>query len=281
MDHQQRHIGMWDSGIGGLTVMREVKKSLPCEKIIYFGDTARVPYGGRSPDTIIRYSIENSVFLMQQDLKVLIIACNTACSYAQEKIQKIFNIPIVGVIQPAAEKAVQVTRRGRIAVLGTRATIASNSYQKAIRELLPEAVLFPIACPLFVPLVEEKFLSHAAARLIVKEYLSGLKQQDVDTVVLGCTHYPMLHDLIQNELGDEMQIIDSAKTCAETVSQLLENSNLRHPRKEHQLDAFFCSDDPMKFREAAQELLGRPIEHVEAIIPDSHHLHEKKGLGFI
>lgn len=257
-------IGMWDSGVGGLTVMREIKKALPTEKIIYFGDTARVPYGGRGSETIIRYSIENSKFLMQHPLKILIIACNTACSYAYETIQSISPVPVVGIIEPAARKAVEVTKNGRIAILGTKATIHSQVYQKIIDSLLPDAVLFPVACPLFVPLVEERFLAHAASELIVKEYLAKIKQEQVDTVVLGCTHYPILEHLIVKELGNDVHIVDSAKTCAETVrKRFMDIAPTLVLNNEK--DFFFCSDDPEKFRDIGQTLLGYSIEQVQHV----------------
>lgn len=257
-------IGMWDSGVGGLTVMREVKRVLPAEKVIYFGDTARVPYGGKSGDTILRYSIENSVFLMQQNLKMLIIACNTACSYAHDQLQKMFHIPVLGVIEPAAQKAVQITRNKRIGILGTKATIASNSYQTAIHALLPEAAIFPVACPLFVPLVEERFFSHTAAELIVQEYLREIKLHHVDTVILGCTHYPILEPLILKELGSCIQIVNSAKACAEAVAGYLDTNRLHNVSIPPEPDLFFCSDDSEKFRDLGQELLGLQIDSVTA-----------------
>ncbi len=216
-----RWIGMFDSGVGGLTVMQEVVKALPRENILYFGDTARLPYGEKSRDTIIRYAIENTIFLMEQKIKMLVIPCNTVTSVALDKLKQIFNIPIVGVIEPGVEKVVQVTRSKHIAVLGTRGTINSGVYQREIALRLPNATIHALACPLFVPFVEEDMVRHPAAEIIVKEYLAALKGRKVDTILLGCTHYPLLRHLIQKELGDGVQIVDSASTCAEKVGLML------------------------------------------------------------
>lgn len=255
-------IGMFDSGVGGLTVMQQIMRVLPQESIVYFGDTARVPYGGKSGKTIVRYSIEGTIFLMEQDIKLLVIACNTVCAYALDKLNQIFNIPIVGVIEPGAERAVQVSRNGHIAVLGTKATINSGSYQKEITRLLPSAQITAIPCPLFVPLVEEHFVSHPAARLIIKEYLAPLRKQKVDTVLLGCTHYPLLRKLIEEEVGEGVSIVDSALTCAEKVSSLLDDLKLhgKHGSPKHR---YYVSDDPEKVRVLGREFLGMPLDDVE------------------
>lgn len=262
-DHKA--IGMFDSGLGGLTVMQQILHALPQEKIIYFGDTARVPYGGKSGETIIRYSIENTIFLMEQNIKMLVIPCNTATAYALEKLRQVFNIPVIGVIEPGAEKAVQVTRNGRIAVLGTKATISSGIYEKEIHKRLPRAYVESIACPLFVPLVEEMYVSHPAAKLIVKEYLAPLRNKDVDTILLGCTHYPLLRQLIEEELGEQVTIVDSAVTCAETVSAYLGTHQMQAQRSETQPQhQYFVSDDPEKFRSLGSAFLGMPLHNVKA-----------------
>ena len=173
--HDERAIGIFDSGVGGLTVLQELQRLLPYEPLIYFGDTARMPYGEKSRSTIIRYAIDNSIFLMEQNIKLLVIACNTASAFAKEKLQKIFNIPLVDVIAPGAEKAVQVTRNGRIAVLGTKGTISSGIYQAEIKKQKPDSCVFSVACPLLAPLVEERFVNHQAARLIVMEYMALIR----------------------------------------------------------------------------------------------------------
>lgn len=258
---QSYPIGMFDSGIGGLTVMQQIKKTLPQESIVYFGDTARVPYGGKSQETIIRYSIENAIFLLEQNIKLLVVACNTASSLALNKLHQIFNIPIIGVIEPGAEKAVSVTRTKHIAVLGTKGTIQSGAYKKEIHRLLPESTVTSIACPLFVPLVEERLLTHAATRLIVKEYLSPLKNQTIDTILLGCTHYPLLKDLIQEEMGPDITLVDSASTCADQIAALLQQYQIESSYTKPSY-SYYVSDDPDKFREQAEKLFGYPIDQV-------------------
>lgn len=260
-------IGVFDTGVGGLTVMQQLLKELPQEQFIYFGDTARVPYGGKSPETIIRYSIENTIFLMQQSIKMLVIACNTVSAHALNKLQQIFNIPVVDVIEPGAHKAVKVTRNGRIAVLGTRATILSGAYQRAILEKNNRAEIIPIACPLFVPLVEECFLSHQATRMIIKEYLAPLKQANVDTLLLGCTHYPLLRDLIAEEIGPGVTIVDSAHTCSERVAEQLKKHQIINQSRSSLGHKYFVSDDPEKFKSLGKHFLGIAIDHVELVNP--------------
>lgn len=261
---QTLSIGMFDSGVGGLTVMKQITKYTPKEHIVYFGDTARVPYGEKSRETIIRYSIENSIFLMQQNIKILVIACNTASAYALEKLRQIFNIPVIGVIEPGAQKAVEVTRTGRIAVLGTKGTVNSGVYQAEIKKRLSQAVVTAIPCPLFVPLVEEQFIHHASAKLIVKEYLAPLQSQKVDTVLLGCTHYPLLRQLIEEELGPDVSVVDSAMTCAEQVLAVLKDQALGSDRNDSPQHNYYVSDDPEKFRNLGRNFLGIPLDNVEA-----------------
>lgn len=261
-EKSRQAIAIFDSGVGGLTVMKQIIHQLPKESIIYFGDTARLPYGEKSRETIIRYSLENAIFLMEQKIKVMVVACNTVCSVAFDKLQQIFNIPVIGVIEPGVEKVVQVTKNQRVAILGTKGTVNSGVYQREIKKKLPKAYVTAISCPLFVPLVEERFIHHPAARLIVKEYLAPLKTQNIDTLLLGCTHYPLLSQLIQEEMGEGISIIDSASTCAERVSQLLDNEKLHSDQSTSQ-HQFFVSDDPEKFRLLGSEFLGRRIDKVE------------------
>jgi len=263
-------IGIFDSGVGGLTVMRQIMRILPHERLIYLGDTARVPYGNKSNQTIVRYSIENTICLLEKNIKLLVVACNTASAIALYKLRQLFNIPIVGVIEAGAEKAVAVTRNQRIAILGTKGTIQSGAYQAAIHKLAPQATLLPIACPLFVPLVEEQWLDHPAARLIVQEYLQPIFAQEVDTILLGCTHYPLLSSLIQQEAGEAVTLVDSASTCAQQVALLLENRQLLSPILQGQHE-YFVSDDPQKFRSLVERLFDHPIEDVELLMPE--HLH--------
>lgn len=262
---KEHPLGMFDSGIGGLTVMQQLVRVLPHENIIYFGDTARLPYGAKSPETIVRYSIENATFLIQKEVKVLVIACNTASAHALESLQQRFSLPVIGVIEPGAESAVQATKNGRIGVLGTNGTINSQSYQKAILKLAPMAQIFPIACPLFVPFVEENCIDHPAMHLIVQEYLRPLKEKGIDTLLLGCTHYPLLKILIQKEMGEGVTIVDSATSCAEKVSETLSRGSLNRSSEKLSNYHYFVSDDPDKFRVSGSSFLGMPIDNVSLL----------------
>lgn len=269
MQSDKRAIGIFDSGVGGLTVMQELLRQLPYEPLIYFGDTARMPYGEKSRSTVVRYSIDNAIFLMEQNVKMLVIACNTASAFAKEKLQQIFNIPVVDVITPGAEKAVQVTRNGRIAVLGTKGTIASGVYQEQIKRLRPDSQVFPVACPLLAPLVEERFMHHPAAKLIAMEYMSPFKHQGIDTVLLGCTHYPLLKAMLQEVWGPEVVLVDSASTCAEKVSGILQAQGLASGLSIQEAPEFFVSDDPHKFKAIGEEFLGALIPHVQLVTQNS------------
>lgn len=264
-DTRALSIGMFDSGIGGLTVLQQLSKKLPQEHFIYFGDTARLPYGEKSRETILRYSIENTVFLMEKNIKAIVVSCNTASSVAIEKLQQIFNIPIIGVIDPGVEQVVQTTMTKRIAVLGTKGTINSGVYREKILNRLPDAIIHSIACPLFVPLVEEGFINHESAKLIVKEYLAPLRKEKVDTLLLGCTHYPLLKPLIQEVMGDDVKIVDSATCCAETVAKLLLKLNLEANHPKLPAYQFYVSDNPSKFGKLGGDILGRPLGTVELI----------------
>lgn len=244
--------------------MKQLTQALPQENIVYFGDTARLPYGGKSRETIIRYSIENAIFLMGHDIKALVVACNTASSCALDKLQQIFNIPVIGTIIPAVEKAVNITKNRRIAILATKATINSGVYQEAIRSKLPNAEVTGIACPLFVPLVEECFIDHPATALVIREYLAPLKNKGIDTLVLGCTHYPLLRNLIAAEIDSDITIVDSALACAEAVSGLLDHRQLRNSQLCTSEYKYFVSDDPEKFRKLGQVFLGMPLSSVES-----------------
>lgn len=256
-------IGLFDSGIGGLTVLQQLVQVLPHEDFVYFGDTARLPYGEKSRETIIKYSIENSIFLFDKNIKMLVIPCNTATAYALSKLQKLFSVPVVGVIEPGAERAVDVSKHGRICVLGTRGTINSQSYQKAILHREPKAFVLPITCPLFVPLVEEGYVDHPAAKLIVKDYLKAIKGQKIDTILLGCTHYPLLKKLIQEEVGEEVTIVDSATSCAEKVASLLHAKSIVRESTAIGKLRYYVSDDPVKFQTAGRALLNIPIDKVD------------------
>jgi glutamate racemase len=262
MSLNNRAIGLFDSGIGGLTVMRQMMNALPKESLIYFGDTARLPYGEKNSERIVQYSIENANFLISQEIKLLVIACHTSSAYAVHKLRQQFSIPIIEIIEPSVEKVTQFSQEGAIAILATRGTILSNAYEKSIRQKHPNKTIFSVACPLLVPLIEENWSSHPATRLIIREYLEPLKTQNVDTVLLGCTHYPLLRDIIQEELGQKPIIVDSAQACVEQVSHLLTQQNLHTTNVEVPFHRYFVSDDPKKFKGQAEGILSRSLDHV-------------------
>lgn len=263
---QSLPIGLFDSGVGGLTVMKEIMRVLPHESIIYFGDTARIPYGSKSRETIIRYSLENAAFLIEKKIKLLVIACNTASAFALETLQASLPIPVIGVIEPGAKQAALTTKSQRIAILGTKGTIQSGAYQQAIKKLLPTADLFPIACPLWVPLVEENLFHHPATRLLVREYLIPLKNQQIDTAVLGCTHYPFLASLIQEEMGIATSLIDSASTCAQQVAAVLKEQDLAADQGSARYH-YFVSDSPDQFSCTISRLFRSDFTPV-VVLPD-------------
>ncbi len=242
--------------------MRALRQVLPHEDMIYFGDTARLPYGSKSAETIIRYSLENSSFLMGQGIKLLVVACNTVCAVALEQLQKTYQIPVIGVIQSGVEQVVKTSQTGSIAILGTRATIASGVYQQQIQQRMPHADLSAISCPLFVPLVEEGYGEHPLSELVIHEYLHPLRLKEVDTVLLGCTHYPLMQSMIQKSLGSQVALIDPAPACAEYVRLLLQESNLLNEQTGIPHYQFYVSDDPEKFRLLGKTFLNYPIEHV-------------------
>ena len=256
-------IGVFDSGIGGLTVARELMRQLPAESIIYFGDTARVPYGPKSPDTVRRYSREIANYLRERGVKALVVACNTATAHALATLQAEEPIPVIGVVEPGARAAVAATRGGRIGVIGTVGTIRSTAYERAIRALRPDAQIIARPCPLFVPLVEEGWLEHEATRLVADEYLSEFAKEHVDTLVLGCTHYPLLKPLIAEVLGPDVALIDSAEQTAAETRRVLEARGLLAPAGAAAVRRYVASDAPDQFLRMAERFLGAPIEGVE------------------
>ncbi|HEV8234712.1 MAG TPA: glutamate racemase, partial [Gemmatimonadaceae bacterium] len=219
-------VGVFDSGIGGLTVAHEVIRQLPHESVLYFGDTARVPYGPKSPDTVRRYSREIAGFLRDQGVKGIVIACNTATAHALTVLRDEFDMPVIGVVEPGARAAVSVTTGGRIGVIGTVGTIKSGAYERAIRAINSDVFITARACPLFVPLVEEGWTDHEATRLIARQYLEPLVAADIDTLVLGCTHYPLLKPLLRDVLGPDVRLIDSAEETAAETARTLAAANL-------------------------------------------------------
>ncbi|MBI5559904.1 MAG: glutamate racemase [Deltaproteobacteria bacterium] len=243
---KERPVGIFDSGIGGLTVLKEIRKVLPEESTVYLGDTARVPYGTKSGETIKRYSLENAGFLLKHGIKLLVVACNTASAYALEELKHNLAVPVIGVILPGARQAVMKSRLKRVGVIGTEGTIKSGAYFDAIKGIDPRVVVFPAACPLFVPLVEEGWTDCDVTRLVVKIYLKDMKKERIDVLLLGCTHYPLLKNAIGEFMGEETNIIDSASATAVEVKRVLSEKGLLN--KGHGTTArFFVTDSPERF----------------------------------
>jgi glutamate racemase len=256
-------IGVFDSGIGGLTVVAELMRQLPREHIIYFGDTARLPYGPKSVETVQRYSREITSWLQGEGVKGIVVACNTATAHALPQLQSEFSLPVVGVVQPGARAAVRATRTGRIGVIGTTGTISSGAYDRAIHAIEAGAVVSAKPCPLFVPLVEEGWLDSEASRLIAQEYLAPLQQLQVDTLVLGCTHYPLLKPLLHRVMGDGVTLIDSAEETAAETAAVLGQRGLHREGAGAPTHRFVASDAPEQFLRVGQRFLGTAIDRVE------------------
>jgi len=260
---QESPIGVFDSGIGGLTVAHEVIRQLPHESLVYFGDTARVPYGPKSPETVRRYSREIAGFLRDQGVKGIVIACNTATAHALEALRGEMDMPVIGVVEPGARAAVAATRDGHIGVIGTAGTIKSGAYERAIRALDPNVMVTPRACPLFVPMVEEGWIDHEATRLVAREYLEPMLEAEIDTLVLGCTHYPLLKPLLREVLGSSVRLIDSAEETAAETARTLCAEGLSARDDAQPTYRFVASDDPLQFLQLGQRFLGGTMEGVE------------------
>ena len=259
-------IGVFDSGIGGLTVVAALTRTLPHERILYFGDTARVPYGPKSPDTVRRYAREITGWLRDEGVKAVVVACNTATAHALPALQEEFALPVIGVIEPGARAAVAVARADAIGVIGTAGTVASGAYARAIWALEPNATVVSQACPLFVPLVEEGWIDHPATRLIAREYLAPLIAAHVRAVVLGCTHYPLLRGLLGELMGSSVRLIDSAEATADETARVLgERKLLAAPATDAPVHRFVASDTPAQFLRLGQRFLGAAIERVETV----------------
>lgn len=258
-----RPIGVFDSGLGGLTVARAILDRLPDESIIYFGDTARLPYGPKSPDTVRRYSREIGSWLAGEDVKAIVIACNTATAHGLAALRAELSVPVLGVIEPGARAAVGASTSGNIGVLGTAGTVRSGAYERAIRELSPDLRILSQACPLFVPLVEEGWTAHAATRLVAAEYLAPLLEAGVDAIVLGCTHYPHLRPVLEEIAGPRVTLVDSAHETAVQLARVLAEQGLAASAPGEPRHRFVASDDPAQFLRLGARFLGRPIESVE------------------
>ncbi|MDP2167282.1 MAG: glutamate racemase [Thermodesulfovibrionales bacterium] len=264
-------IGIFDSGIGGLTVLKAVLRELPAEGTVYLGDTARVPYGIRSMETVIRYSFESMRFLLKKDIKMLVIACNTASAISLEAIRNQSPIPVIGVIGPGAKAAVEASKNRRIGVIGTEATIRSRSYIKAIKTMDNRAGVFGLPCPLFVPLVEEGWMDGEIATLTAQKYLGGLRDKKIDTLLLGCTHYPLLKSTISKVMGPEVTLIDSAVETAKEIKATLRERRIaagtRKGRKP--VRQFYVTDSPERFKLVGERFLGQEIKNIEMVRLDT------------
>lgn len=256
-------IGVFDSGMGGLTVVREMIRQLPHESIIYFGDTARVPYGPKSPDTVLRYSREITAYLKAEGVKALVIACNTATAHALPALRREYDMPIVGVIEPGARAAAGATKTKRVGVIGTAGTIKSRAYEKEIIKLVPDAQVTAQACALFVPLVEEGWTDAEPTRAIARNYLAPLVAAEIDTLVLGCTHYPLMKTVIGNVVGRDVRLIDSAYETARETAELLKAHGLENTSPNEARYRFIASDAPDTFLALAERFLGSSIDRVE------------------
>jgi glutamate racemase len=257
MKKRNRSIGVFDSGIGGLTVVRALMKKFPNESITYFGDTARVPYGSKSVEVVQEFAIQDTEFLLEQGVKMVVVACNTASAVALETLKEKFNIPILGMILPGAHKAEKISKNRKIGVIGTIATVASQSYSKALFELDSTLEISSKACPLFVPLAEEGWVDHQATYIIAEEYLAELRRQYIDTLILGCTHYPVLKKTIQRVIGKNVSLVDSGEAAALEVHILLEEKALQNDSGNPPEYSFFVSDVPQKFKLLGEIFLGK------------------------
>lgn len=265
-------IGIFDSGVGGLTVMREIVRQLPGENIRYLGDTARVPYGTRSPGTVMKYSVENTAFLISKGIKLLVVACNTSSSVSLELLKEKFPVPVIGVVEPGARAAVAATRLKKIAVIGTETTISSGSYEKAIRALDGSIAVSGVACPLFVPLIEEGWLEGEVVTLTAEKYLSPVRHSGADTLVLGCTHYPMIRRVVEDIVNCDgasgavkISLIDSAVETAGEVKRVLGDMNLLRRETGEGEREFFVTDAPEKFARIGERFLGHEIRNISKI----------------
>lgn len=261
-------IGIFDSGVGGLTVLRELIKTLPQEDTIYFGDTARVPYGTKSPDTVIRYSQEIASFLIKRDIKLLVVACNTASAVALPTLRRILPIPVVGVIEPGAKRAADATRSGIVGVIGTSGTIRSSAYSRAIKKINPAISVLARPCPLFVPLAEEGWTDNDVAQMAAQLYLTELRDAQVDTLVLGCTHYPLLKKIITDFMGPGVTLVDSAEETARTVATILGEKKLLRPPAEQGNHHYYVTDVPAGFVSVGNRFLGNKLGDVYQVSLD-------------
>lgn len=255
-------IGVFDSGIGGLTVVHALTTRMPHENIVYFGDTARVPYGPKSPQVVREYAGQDVDFLISKDVKMVVIACNTVSAVALDIVQKHARVPVMGVIIPGSAAAVAATRKKRIGIIGTRATVNSNAYTNAVRQMDAGVQVFAQECPLFVPLAEEGWVDHKVTDIVAKEYLFPLKAEKIDTLILGCTHYPLLRRAIAAAVDGNVTLIDSGEATAVEVERIIDEKGLRNPSRQKPNLQFYVSDVPAKFAEVGERFLGQRMGRI-------------------
>lgn len=258
-------IGIFDSGVGGLTVVSELFRILPQEDIIYFGDTAHLPYGSKSKEAVTRFSLNIVNFLKAQKIKIIIVACNTASSFALSTLREKTDLPVIGVIEPGAQTAIDSTRNFKIGIIGTEGTIKSRAFEEALKKINRNVKVFSQACPLFVPLVEEGWLDEPETSQIAEKYLSPLKDKGIDTLILGCTHYPLLKELLSRIMGQGVSLIDTAEATAKAVKKSLGEKNLLRKVNHKPVYKFFVSDDPEKFLQLGMRFLGKGIDKAERV----------------
>lgn len=260
-----RPIGVFDSGLGGLTVLKEITQLIPTESVVYFGDCGRVPYGTKSKETIIKYTFQNIRFLLNQDIKMIVIACNTASAYSLELVKHNFDIPVVEVIQPGTITAVRTTKNKRVGVIGTTAAVNSGAYEKELSRLDSSIEVFSKACPLFVPLVEEGWWENDIAHRVAEEYLIPLKGEGIDTLVLGCTHYPLLHNTISKVMGEGVKLVSSAQEAALAVKKVIEENGMGRNELIKPVYRYYTSDSVEKFELLGSSFLNRSIHSAEKV----------------
>jgi glutamate racemase len=259
MADKDRAIGVFDSGIGGLTVLHQIIETLPRENTVYLGDTARAPYGSKSVETVLRYSFENSAFLVEKGVKIVVVACNTSTAVALNQLKDQLAIPVIGVIEPGVRRAIQSTKNNKVGVIGTEATIQSGAYTQALKTADPTIEVYSRACPLFVPLVEEGWTDNDVVEMTAKAYLQGFKQSGIDTLILGCTHYPLLKKAIRKFMGGGVRLVDSAEETAKVVEAVLKKTSItrKNGKGTH---SFFVTDAPDRFIKVGRRFLGEKVE---------------------
>lgn len=265
MIEKNKPIGIFDSGIGGLTVFRSIRERLPNESLVYLGDTARVPYGNKSKETIIRYSLENADFLLHRKVKTIVVACNTSSAYAISDIESKNGTPVLGVIEPGVRAALQTTKNNHVGVIGTLSTISSNRYAQGLKMMRDDVHVVSLACPLFVPLVEEGWVDNEVTEMVARRYLSTMLQEGIDTLILGCTHYPLLKKVVQKVMGPAVSLVDSASAVALELEGLLRSKDLLRSGEVPPEQHLYVTDLPVQFEMMARRFLGEDLPQVKRV----------------